>query len=78
MIAAFRGSRELLEIYEALAAAMYEEKGLRPSLHYPASLAYHLMGFDAPAFAPIFIVACLLGWTAQIGRHLETNSRVRE
>jgi citrate synthase len=70
MIAAFRGGRELLDIYEALAAAMYEAKGLRPSLHYPASLAYHLIGFDTPAFAPIFIAACLPGWTAHITGHL--------
>jgi citrate synthase len=69
MIAAFRGGRELLEIYEALAAAMYEAKGLRPDLHYPASLAYHLIGFDTPGFAPIFIAACLPGWTAHITGH---------
>ena len=62
MIAAFRGGRELLEIYEALAVAMYEAKGLRPNLHYPASLAYHLIGFDTRTFAPIFIAACLPGW----------------
>jgi citrate synthase len=69
MITAFRGGRELLEIYEALATAMYEATGLRPNLHYPASLAYHLIGFDAPTFAPIFIAACLPGWTAHITGH---------
>jgi citrate synthase len=66
MIAALRGSRELLEIYDALAVAMYEAKGLRPNLHYPASLAYHLIGFDTSTFAPIFIAACLPSWTAHI------------
>lgn len=77
MIATFRGGQDLLEIYEALAAAMYEAKGLRPNLHYPASLAYHLIGFDTPAFAPIFITACLPAWTAHITKQLQANSRVR-
>lgn len=77
MIAAFRGGGDLLEIYEALATAMYKAKGLQPDLHYPASLAYHLIGFDTPAFAPIFIVGCLPAWTARITRQLRANSRVR-
>jgi 2-methylcitrate synthase len=77
MIAAFRGSRELLETYEALAAAMYEAKGLRPNLHYPASLAYHLIGFNTSTFAPILIAACLPSWTAHIARQLAEHTRVR-
>jgi citrate synthase len=75
MIAAFRGGQELLEIYEALAAAMYEMKGLWPNLHDPASMAHHRIDFDAPTFTPIFIVARLPGWTAHISRHLEATSR---
>ncbi|GAB3741833.1 hypothetical protein GCM10027598_72950 [Amycolatopsis oliviviridis] len=31
----------LLDLYEALARAMYDAKGLHPNLDYPAGPAYH-------------------------------------
>jgi citrate synthase len=68
MISALRGRGDLLEVSDALAAAVYDVKGLRPSLDYPAALASHLIGFDTPTFVPLFITACLPGWTAHIAR----------
>ena len=65
MIAALRGGHLLLKVYDALAAATYTA-GLRPSLDYPVGPAYHLIGFDSSAFAPIFAAACLPGWTAHV------------
>ena len=59
MIAALRDGQGVLEIYDTLESAMYKAQGLHPNLEYPLSLAYHLMGFDAPAFRPIFVAACL-------------------
>ena len=63
MIAALRGRQDVLESYDALASAMYEATGLYPNLEYPLSLAYRLIGFDAPALHPIFVAACLPAWT---------------
>ena len=77
MIAAFRGGQNLLAIYEALATAMYEAKGLHPNLDYPAGPAYHLIGFDTPTFTPIFVAARLPGWTAHIAEQLTGNSLIR-
>jgi 2-methylcitrate synthase len=77
-IAAYRaGGQQLLEIYETLAAAMYEAKGLHPNLDYPAGPAYHLIGFDTPTFTPIFVAARLPGWTAHIAEQLAANSLIR-
>jgi len=77
-IAAYRaGGQQLLEIYETLAAAMYEAKGLHPNLDYPAGPAYHLIGFDTPTFTPIFVAARLPGWTAHIAEQLGANSLIR-
>jgi citrate synthase len=76
-IAAARGRQDLLGIYEALAAAMYEAKGLHPNLDYPAGPAYHLIGFDTPTFTPIFVAARLPGWTAHISEQLADNSLIR-
>jgi len=77
MIAALRGGERLLDIYETLAAAMYEAKGLHPNLDYPAGPAYHLIGFDTPTFTPIFVAARLPGWTAHIAEQLTANSLIR-
>jgi citrate synthase len=66
MICALRGGQDLLEVYEALAEAAYEARGLRPHLDYAAAPAYHLIGFDHPAFGPVGVAARLPGWTAYI------------
>jgi citrate synthase len=76
-IAAIRGGQHLLDIYEALATAMYDAKGLYPNLDYPAGPAYHLIGFDTPTFTPIFVTARITGWTAHIIEQLTDNSLIR-
>jgi citrate synthase len=77
MIAALRGGEHLIDLYETLAAAMYEAKGLHPNLDYPTGLAYHLIGFDTPTFTPVFVAARLPGWTAHIAEQLAGNSLIR-
>ena len=70
-------AQDLLDIYETLAKAMYEAKGLHPNLDYPAGPAYHLIGFDTPTFTPIFVAARLPGWTAHIAEQFAGNSLIR-
>ncbi|MYW94243.1 bifunctional 2-methylcitrate synthase/citrate synthase [Amycolatopsis rubida] len=77
VVAELRDGHRLLERYEALARAMYAEKGLHPNLDYPAGPAYHLMGFDTPVFTPIFVAARITGWTAHITEQLASNSLIR-
>jgi citrate synthase len=76
-VAGLRGETELLATYEALAAAMYESKGLHPNLDYPAGPLYHLMGFDVPTFTPIFVMSRITGWTAHIIEQLAANALIR-
>jgi citrate synthase len=76
-IAALRGGQNLLEVYETLAKAMFDAKGLHPNLGYPAGPAYHLIGFDTPTFTPIFVAARLPGWTAHIAEQLTADSLIR-
>jgi citrate synthase len=76
-IAEVRDGQRLIDIYEVLAAGMYEARGLHPNLDYPAGPAYHLIGFDTPAFTPIFVAARLPGWTAHIAEQLAGNSLIR-
>ena len=70
VVAGLRRGRRLLDTYDALAAAMDEAAGRRPSLDFPAGLAYHLMDFDSAAFTPILVAAGLPGCTARIAWQL--------
>ncbi|RJQ82030.1 bifunctional 2-methylcitrate synthase/citrate synthase [Pseudonocardiaceae bacterium YIM PH 21723] len=76
-VADLRDGGQLLDLYEALAVAMLDAKGLHPNLDYPAGPAYHLMGFDTPVFTPIFVAARITGWTAHINEQLAANSLIR-
>ena len=72
MVCAVRGGQDLLDVYEALAEAMFEARGLRPSLDYAAVPAYHLIGFDAGTVAQLGVAARLPDWTAWIAAdHLD-------
>ena len=75
MIAALRGRQDVLEVYDALTAAVYEATGRHPNLEYPVALAYHLIGFDASAFSPVLVAACLPGWTACVAGQADAASR---
>ncbi|WP_157156921.1 bifunctional 2-methylcitrate synthase/citrate synthase [Diaminobutyricimonas sp. LJ205] len=68
---------DLAELYDRLAAAMDEKKGIKPNLDYPSGPAYHLMGFDTLTFTPLFVASRITGWTAHIMEQLEANALIR-
>ena len=74
---AYYGRPELLGLYNGLEAAMYEAKGIKPNLDYPAGPTYHLMGFDTRMFTPIFVASRITGWTAHIMEQSASNSLIR-
>ncbi|RBQ16917.1 bifunctional 2-methylcitrate synthase/citrate synthase [Spongiactinospora rosea] len=76
-LARLRGADDLMELYDALAAAMAKAKGIAPNLDYPTGPAYHLMGFDIPTFTPIFVMSRITGWAAHIAEQLAANSLIR-
>ncbi|MEV0112595.1 bifunctional 2-methylcitrate synthase/citrate synthase [Streptomyces sp. NPDC050844] len=67
----------LAALHTALRHAMLSAKDIHPNLDYPAGLAYHLMGFDIPAFTPIFVMSRITGWTAHITEQLAHNALIR-
>ncbi|WP_406073831.1 bifunctional 2-methylcitrate synthase/citrate synthase [Streptomyces virginiae] len=67
----------LATLHAALRHVMISRKGIHPNLDYPAGLAYHLMGFDIPAFTPLFVMSRITGWTAHITEQLEHNALIR-
>lgn len=68
---------EVLDLYEALEAAMAERKNIRPNLDYPSGPAYSLIGFDTTLFTPLFIASRITGWTAHITEQLAANALIR-
>ncbi|ARZ71955.1 citrate synthase [Streptomyces albireticuli] len=71
------GAARLAALHTALRDAVLRRKGIHPNLDYPAGLAYHLMGFDIPAFTPIFVMSRVTGWTAHITEQLTHNALIR-
>ncbi|MGD9695920.1 MAG: bifunctional 2-methylcitrate synthase/citrate synthase [Thermoleophilia bacterium] len=76
-VAAVRDGARWVEMYDALERAMYDAKGIRPNLDFPAGPAYYLMGFDIPMFTPIFVISRITGWTAHVIEQLQANSLIR-
>lgn len=68
---------EVLDLYDALEAAMLEAKSIKPNLDYPSGPAYDLMGFDTTMFTPLFIAARVTGWTAHVVEQLGANALIR-
>ncbi|WP_432486033.1 bifunctional 2-methylcitrate synthase/citrate synthase [Kineococcus esterisolvens] len=76
-LAGHLGRREVLDLYDALEAAVAEEKGIKPNLDLPAGPAYHLVGFDTAVFTPVFVAARVTGWTAHVLEQRAANSLIR-
>jgi citrate synthase len=70
LVATLRGGQDILDVYDALAAAMFEAKRLHPRLDCPTGPALHLIGFGASAFGAILAAARLPSWTARIAEEL--------
>jgi 2-methylcitrate synthase/citrate synthase II len=68
---------DMLALYETLAAAMDDRKGIKPNLDYPSGPAYHLLGFDTLTFTPLFVASRVTGWTTHIMEQRASNALIR-
>jgi 2-methylcitrate synthase len=76
-LAAEFDAQELLDLYDALEAAMLARKPILPNLDYPSGPAYRLIGFDTEMFTPIFVASRITGWTAHVMEQLAANALIR-
>ncbi len=76
-VAAVRGGKKWLDIYQELETAMFAATRIKPNLDFPTGPAYYLMGFDIPVFTPIFVMSRITGWTAHIIEQTESNALIR-
>lgn len=58
--------RQLEEIADALEAAMWAHKQLRPNVDWPTARLYRMLGLDAELFTPLFAAARVAGWSAHV------------
>ncbi len=77
LAAAVDGGARWLALYDEVERVMAEEKGLRPNLDFPTGPAYHLMGFPAEVFTPLFVLSRVVGWTAHVVEQLAANALIR-
>ena len=65
--------RKLEEIADALEAAMWSHKQLRPNVDWPTARLYRMLGLDAELFTPLFAAARVAGWSAHVREQQQTN-----
>lgn len=58
--------RRLEEIADAIEAAMWSHKQLRPNVDWPTARLYRMLGLDAELFTPLFAAARVAGWSAHV------------
>ncbi len=56
----------LEEIADAIEAAMWSQKQLRPNVDWPTARLYRMLGLDAELFTPLFAAARVAGWSAHV------------
>jgi citrate synthase len=71
------GDTRWADIFEALQATVYEQKGLWPNVDLYAAGVYHMLGIPTDLMTPIFAVARMAGWTAHVREQYADNKVIR-
>ncbi len=71
------GNRKWLEISNTLEEEMLKAKNLYPNVDFPVASAYYLMGIPIELYTPMFAMARVTGWSANIIEQLANNRIIR-
>ena len=71
------GDTRWADIFEALQATVYEQKGLWPNVDLYAAGVYHTLGIPTDLMTPIFALARMSGWTAHVREQYADNKVIR-
>jgi citrate synthase len=63
----------LEEVADALEAAMWSHKQLRPNVDWPIARLYRMLGLDTELFTPLFAAARVAGWSAHVLEQQQAN-----
>lgn len=71
------GEAKWIEMSERIATLMREKKGLNANVDFYSATVYYSLGIPTDLFTPIFAIARMSGWTAQILEQLRDNRLYR-
>lgn len=71
------GQTKWAQISEILEETIIKSKGLHPNVDFPSGVVFYLLGLPIETFTPIFAMARIAGWTAQIIEQLDNNRLIR-
>jgi 2-methylcitrate synthase len=71
------GDLRWFEISEAVQETVFEQKGLWPNVDFYAASVYHVLGIPTDLMTPIFALARMAGWTANVREQYADNRVIR-
>lgn len=71
------GEAKWINMSERIATIMRERKGLNANVDFYSATVYYSLGIPTDLFTPIFAIARMAGWTAQVLEQLQDNRLYR-
>jgi len=71
------GETKWIDMSERIATLMREKKGLNANVDFYSATVYYSLDIPTDLFTPIFAIARMAGWTAQVLEQLEDNRLYR-
>jgi len=71
------GESKWINMSERIATIMRERKGLNANVDFYSATVYYSLGIPTDLFTPIFAIARMSGWTAQVLEQLQDNRLYR-
>ena len=71
------GEAKWINMSERIATIMRERKGLNANVDFYSATVYYSLGIPTDLFTPIFAIARMAGWTAQVLEQLDDNRLYR-
>ena len=71
------GESKWINMSERIATLMRERKGLNANVDFYSATVYYSLGIPTDLFTPIFAIARMSGWTAQVLEQLQDNRLYR-
>lgn len=71
------GQPQWHQMAQTIEDVMLRDKGLHANVDFPTAYIYYMMGLPIPIYTPIFAVARITGWSANVIEQLENNRLFR-
>jgi 2-methylcitrate synthase/citrate synthase II len=71
------GHDDMEQMAETIEQIVRAEKKLPPNVDWPCARLYHYLGLPVDLYTPLFVVACVVGWSAHVIEQLDNNRLIR-